>query len=118
MAKLPVELVLHYMERIALVVNGKPISKAKFAQMADIHTYGRSRNGLKVLYFGLKDNKFAFYPPQTNKKESIDIAYGYYLDCFTDMKQEYLDGNVCWGNCGIPLSYGDLRVWEHTIFEK
>ena len=118
MAKLPLHLVIPCMEKIGLVVDGKPISKSKFAKMADIHTYGTGRNALKVLYFGSKDNTFAFYPPQDTKPEIINISYDYYLDCFTEMKQEFLDGNVCWGNCGIPLQYGELRVWHNTDFES
>jgi hypothetical protein len=28
----------------------------------------------------------------------------------TELKQEYLDGNVLWGNCGYPLQYKDIRA--------
>jgi hypothetical protein len=41
----------------------------------------------------------------------IQIAYEYLVDTITTkMKQEYLDENVQWGNCGIPLAYGNLRA--------
>ena len=41
----------------------------------------------------------------------LKISYEYLLDTIqTEMKQEFLDGNIIWGNCGIPLAYGDLRA--------
>lgn len=118
MNKLPIEFVLPLMERIGLVKEGKPISKTAFNKLADIHQYGkRKKDGtLHIIYFGHpKENCFAFYPPQTNKKESLDIAYRDYLDCFTEMKQEFHDENVMWGNCGIPIGYGNIRVHEEDM---
>jgi hypothetical protein len=41
----------------------------------------------------------------------LKIAYEYLVDTITtEMKQEFLDGNIQWGNCGYPLSYGDIRA--------
>ena len=121
MSKLPIEYILPLMSKIGLTkeINGgyNPISKTAFNKLADAHRYG----SLYVFYFGhARENCFAFYPPQTTKKEALDIAYGYYLDCFTEMKQEFVDGNVCWGNWGIPITYGDPRVnvdWMNELIE-
>ena len=48
---------------------------------------------------------------QYSRVEMVKIAYEYLVDTITtEMKQEYLDENVQWGNCGIPLAYGNLRA--------
>jgi hypothetical protein len=98
-------------EALGLLVNGKPVSFSKFKERADAHAY--TRRGVKPIYIvyvgSPRENLFAFYPPRTTKAISLKIAYEYFLDTVTtDMKQEYLDGNVAWGNSGYPLSYGRI----------
>jgi len=49
---------------------------------------------------------FAFYPPRTTKKESLEIAYQYYLTMVENADiNEFTYGNVCWTDCGYPLNY-------------
>jgi hypothetical protein len=108
MNKLPFEQIIPKLTELGLVKDGNPVSFAAFKKIADAHPYGR-RHYIYVIYVGTKENRFGFYPPRTNKVESVKIAYGYYLDLFSEMKQEWLDGNVKWGNCGISLMYSGLR---------
>jgi hypothetical protein len=87
------------------------ISFAKFKKLCNIHQYGRGQRRLFIIFVGQpKENLFAFYQPTCTRPEMLKIAYEYLVDTITtDMKQEFLDGNMQWGNCGIPLSYGDVR---------
>lgn len=108
---LPIEQVNQKFEELGLLVQGQPVSFNRFKYLCDIHTYGKGSRKLYIFFVGHpKENMFAFYPPTVNKVESLKIAYDYYLDTvLTEMKQEYLDKNVMWGNKGIPLSYSELR---------
>lgn len=111
--KLPESLVKTKLRLLGLITEqGKAVSFNKFKEYADAHLYGSKSNKIYIVYVGLsKENLFAFYPPRTNKAESLKIAYQYYVDTVeTEMMQEYLDGNVKWGNCGYPLSYSGLRA--------
>lgn len=93
--------------------DGNVVSFAEFKKLANIHQYGRGQRRLFIIFVynsHPKDGMFAFYPPTTNKPEMLSIAYDYLVDvATTDMKQEYLNENVIWGNGGIPLSYGKIR---------
>ena len=95
-----------------IIDNHKPISFAKFKKLCDIHQYGRGQRRLFIIFVGQpKENLFAFYPPTCTRPEMFKIAYEYLVDTITtDMKQEFLDENIQWGNCGIPLSYADVRA--------
>jgi len=111
--RLPVEQVRGKLELLGLIINGKPISFKEFKERADVHEYGRGRNKLHIIYIGQpKENLFAFYPPQTTKPEALKISYEYYKDCVeSEFMCEYNDENVMWGNCGIPVSYGNVRCY-------
>ena len=111
--RIPIDILNQKLKDLGLVTeSGKPISFAKFKKLVDIHQYGRGQRRLFIIYVrNSKDNMFAFYPPTTNRPEMLKICYEYLLDTIqTEMKQEFLDGNVQWGNCGIPLGYGDIRA--------
>lgn len=92
--------------------NGNPISFSKFKKLVDIHQLGIGRKRLFIFIIGNpKENLIGFYPPTDARPEMMKICYQYLVDTITtDIKQEYLDGNIQWGNCGIPIGYGDLRV--------
>lgn len=94
-----------------LIKNGKVCSFAQFKQYANVHEYGRGRGKLFIIFVGFpKENMFAFYPPQTTKADALVISYEWLIDTYnTEMKQEFLDDNVMWGDNGIPLSYRGLR---------
>jgi hypothetical protein len=111
--RLPISILTHKMKELGLITEtGEPISFAKFKKLVDIHQYGLGKRRVFIFFIlNSRENIFGFYPPTTNRPEMLKIAYDYLLDTITtEMKQEYLDGNVQWGNCGIPLAYGDLRA--------
>ena len=97
--------------------SGEPISFVKFKKLCDIHQYGLGKRRLFIIFIrNSKDNMIAFYPPTCTRPEMLKISYEYLVDTITtEMQQEFLDGNIQWGNCGIPLSYGDLRVLDTFI---
>lgn len=89
----------------------KPISKSLFTKLADIHTYGSDRKGYKIWYFrGARDLIYGFYPMQGTKKENQTECYQWYLDILNGNHECLDDRDVCFGNCGIPLSYSKLRI--------
>jgi hypothetical protein len=92
--------------------NGNPISFSKFKKLVDIHQFGSGSKRLFIFFIGNpKENLIGFYPPTDARPEMMKICYQYLVDTITtDIKQEYLDGNIQWGNCGIPIGYGDLRA--------
>lgn len=112
--KLPKTLLIQKIKDLGLIdSNGKPISFAKFKKLISIHQYGRGQRRLFIMfiYINPKDSLLAFYPPTTTQPEMLKIAYEYLVDTITtDIKQEYEDENIMWGNCGIPLSYGAVRA--------
>ena len=72
--------ILAKMELIGLIKEGKAISFNQFKKIADPHQYGSRSNKIYIVYYGHpRQNLFAFYPPQTTKKESLMIAYQYLL---------------------------------------
>jgi hypothetical protein len=91
--------------------NGSKISKTAFKELADVHEYGSGRKTLKVLYFRkTKDVIYGFYPDWITKSDSINQAYDWYLQTLNN-NYRYLDNkDICFGNCGIPLAYGKLRI--------
>ena len=109
MNKLPFDQVIPKLTELGLAKDGKPVSLAAFKKVADAHPYGR-RPYIYAVYVGSKENKFGFYPPRRNKEESLKIAYEWYLELFTDKSFRWEFGSIAWGNCGIPLAYGKLRV--------
>ena len=110
--RLPHSILMVKIKQLGLITEkGEPISFAKFKKLVDIHQYGKGNSRLFIIFVGVKENKLGFYPPTCTKPEMLKIAYEYLVDTITtEMKQEYLDGNVQWGNCGIPLAYGNLRA--------
>lgn len=111
--RIPIDILNQKLKDLGLITEtGEPISFAKFKKLADIHRYGNGQRRLFIIFVGKpKENLFAFYPPTCTRPEMLKISYGYLLDTIqTEMKQEFLDCNVQWGNCGIPLGYGDVRA--------
>lgn len=110
--KLPISLLMLKIKDLGLMdETSKVITFAKFKKLIDIHQYGKGQRKLFILYVGNpKENCLAFYPPTDTRPEMLKIAYEYLVDTVTtELKQEYMDGNVVWGNCGYPLSYAKIR---------
>jgi hypothetical protein len=110
--RIPHSLLMFKLKELGLITDsGNTISYSKFKKMVDVHQYGRGKRRLFIIFVGLpKENLIAFYPPTDLKEEMIKISYSYLVDTIeTEMKQEFLDGNIMWGDCGYPLSYSPIR---------
>ena len=111
--RIPIEILNQKLKDLGLITeSGEAISFSKFKKLADIHQYGLGKRKVFIIFVrNSKDNIFGFYPPTCSRPEMLKISYEYLLDTIqTEMKQEFLDGNIQWGNCGIPLAYGDIRT--------
>lgn len=100
-------------EAIGLLVDGKPISKTKFNQLSDVHKYGRGQSMLNVVYFNGENRlTYGFYPRYKGDSKAISLktAYSMYIDLLNGESNDFECGNIQFGNCGIPISYGDLRI--------
>lgn len=80
---------------------------------ADVHTYGRGHNKKFIIFVGLyKSNLFGCYVDFniTTKANAIKESYSM-LKGLLEGNKEILDiEDIQWGNSGIPLSYGDIRI--------
>ena len=88
------------------------ISKNLFSTSADVHQYGSKRSSsLHVWYFRIsRDMIYGFYPSQGSRAKQLAECYQMYLETL-EGNMDYIDcGDICFGNCGIPISYGKLRV--------
>lgn len=108
--RLPVEELNKKLTEAGLLVDNKPISFSQFKKLAradDYVSYAGRRIKKYIIYFSCGDREWiGFYPPMTTKNESLNISYDY----LKDATQNYIDENICWGNRGIPISYGKLRA--------
>lgn len=102
--------------------NGTPISKTQFKERASIHQYGKGKDMLNVLYFYIhpKECIYGFYPlfRGDTKAECLKNAYKMYIDLLNGEMEDFDCKDIQRGNCGIPLSYGDLRVRAEYNNEK
>ena len=89
----------------------KPLSKAKFIDVLDVHTYGRGKNKLFIGFVGdTLNGLFAFQPLFSGDSKSKYLTHAY------KMYQDFLNGNMTdideemiqRGNSGVPLSFGDI----------
>lgn len=89
------------------IEDGRPISYSGFKNRASIHRYG---NTYKIVFVGHpKQNLFGFYVMYDNDTQVMKEAYGMFVRLVKGDMEEYNDGDVQWGNAGIPLGYGNLR---------
>jgi hypothetical protein len=96
----------HKLKKLGMLPNGKPVSFAEFKRRSDVHIYGKKI----IVFIGIsRENLFGFYTLSNKKLESIKDAYNMYKD-ICNLDDYYINiGNIQWGNCGIPISYGYLR---------
>lgn len=103
-----------HFEFLGLTVSGKPVSVSKFKSMADIHQYGKGKNMLNVLLFeGFDKDKicYAFYPlcKGDSKARCTKNAYSMFVDFLNGEIDDFDCEYIQFGNCGISVSYGDMR---------
>jgi hypothetical protein len=102
-------------ESIGLIVDGKIITKKAFGEMANIHTYGKQTNNIRIILFGKpKECMYGFYPPfSENKVKQLDHMYTWYKEVVNggEFAIKYFDNqDIQFGNGGIPLCFGNLRI--------
>lgn len=104
-------------KKLAIILGEHKVSFASFKKIVDIHTYGHGRKALKVMYIGVKENRFGFYPMQGNKADNLKECYEYYVRLFEGNFEVVDEEDVRWGNCGIPLAYSGLRreIWNDKV---
>jgi hypothetical protein len=87
--------------------DNKLISYTGFKKRTDIHKYGKK---LKIVFLGHpRKNNFGFYVLYDTNEAVNKDAYEMLKRLVDGDMADFYDGNIQWGNCGIPISYGDLR---------
>lgn len=110
---------LHYNLKVLglmSIEDNKPLSYTGFKNRASVHKYGSKH---KIVFVGFpRKNLFAFYTMYGNDSKVMKEAYDMYWKLVKGSMEEYRDGDIQWGNCGIPLAYGDLRQIYENNFEN
>lgn len=103
---------LHYNLKVLGLMSidtSKPLSYSGFKNRASVHKYGKN---YKVVFIGHpRQNLFGFYTMYGTDSDVMREAYEMYLSLVNGDMSGYNDGDIQWGNCGIPISYGDIRSY-------
>lgn len=92
---------------------GLELSYAHFKNMSSIHKYGRGRLQKKIVFCGKpKETLFAFYVMNDTDPIVQREAYDMYKRLVKGDMGPIEDGDVMIGNCGFPMTYGDIRWRE------
>jgi hypothetical protein len=94
----------------------KPIAYSGFKNRASVHKYGKN---YKIVFVGQpKENLFGFYVMYDNDTKAMKESYEMFVSLVKGNMDDYDNGDVQWGNAGIPLSYGGLRqIYENKFAE-
>lgn len=104
-----VPILLERLKAIDMLDNGKPVSFKKFKEKVSIHNYGRGVKKLKIMFIGHpKENLFAFYPMQNPNPIALKECYEKYVALVNGDWSPLDDGDIIWGNSGIPICYGEI----------
>ena len=89
---------------------GKPVSYASFKNRTTILKYGKGRKQLKIVFAGIpQKNLFGFYVYTDTDPNVLKEAYEMLKQISRGDMTPIEDKDVQWGNCGMPLAYGNLR---------
>lgn len=89
--------------------NNKPLSYSGFKNRASVHKYGKN---YKVVFVGHpRQNLFGFYTMYGPDSDVMKEAYDMYVSLVKGDMTGYNEGDIQWGNCGIPISYSELRSY-------
>lgn len=95
------------------IQDNMPISYSGFKNRASIHRYG---NQWKIVFIGQpKHNLFGFYVMYGNDTKVMKEAYEMFVRLVKGDMESYENDDVQWGNCGIPIGYGNLRQVENNF---
>lgn len=94
----------------------KPILFNRFKNKCSIHKYGKKS---KIVFIGFpKENLIGFYVDAgLNDINATRQAYEWFCDLVGGEIGVHLNGYVQFGNCGIPLGYGNLRYQKFVASE-
>lgn len=103
--------ILRDWERIGLIKGGKLITKTAFKELANVHTYGKQSNNLRIIFFGSpKECMYGFYPIYSeNKAKQLEAIYEWCKQIMGGYMGYFDQENVQFGRNGVPLCYGNLR---------
>ena len=98
-------------ESIGLIKGGKLIPKSRFKLFANVHVYGKRSNNLRIIFFGNpRECMYGFYPIfSENQTKQLTKMYQWCENVIAGDISYFDDKDIQFGNCGIPLSYGNLR---------
>jgi len=103
---------LHYNLKVLGLMgidNNKPLSYSGFKNRASVHKYGKN---YKVVFVGHpRQNLFGFYTMYGPDSDVMKEAYDMYVSLVKGDMTGYNEGDIQWGNCGIPISYSELRSY-------
>ncbi len=110
--KLSIKLIQQRLSKLGLIdEGGNPVLYSKFKNLASIHRYSGRGNTYKVVFIGQpKENLFGFYAAFANDNDPLVMkeAYANFLKLVKGDITPYEDGDVQWGNTGIPVVYKSL----------
>ena len=98
-------------EKIGIMRAGKLIPKSRFKFFANVHVYGKRSNNLRIIFFGNpRDCMYGFYPMfSENQVKQINAMYQWCENVIGGEMCYFDNDDIQFGNCGIPISYGNLR---------
>lgn len=101
------------LEGIGLIVNNKVVSKNKFKQMADVHTYVSYRvKPFHIVLFKGVDILYGFYPCfRESKADTLNYTYNNLVKFFEGDLIPVDQDFIQLGNKGIPISGGKIGSW-------
>jgi len=94
----------------------RPVKYSVFKNMATIQKYGKGRNVKKIVFAGKpKENLFGFYVIHDTDPNVMKEAYSIYKLLVNGDREVLEDSSVIWGNSGLPLAYGYIRITNGTV---
>lgn len=90
------------------------ITKKEFKELVHVGNYtgqGFRKRPLRILHVGHpKECMYAFYPMQDTLANNFKETYENYRKLVEGDMEPLDDEDVMFGNCGIPIGYGKIRV--------
>ena len=90
---------------------GVPVLYSVFKNRSAIHRYKGRKHTYKIVFIGIpKDNLFGFYAAFANDSDTnvMKEAYKNFLKLAKGNMEDFNEGIIQWGNCGLPIVYKDL----------
>jgi hypothetical protein len=99
---------------LGLIVDGKPVSKTKFKQLAEVMKYGSGQRAINVAYFYTHPKEMCYQFDNglygDTKATVLNQAYEDFIEVIEGNMESFNDGEVVYGNSGLPLAYSQIYV--------